>query len=220
MKKLSAKQERQLNLVSSQVLNEGLFGFQMPTQLNNPESNPILGLANMALRRGSAYKNQQAQIEAGRQEQARVSGVKRSQHDATIKALSDKVLNPQHSEYHSGNNPIVRAHLENAINDPDNADMHHAQAIKAAGLPNPLHENAGAAAVTGALAGAATGGEKKERPKGILGNIGSEIKKASLSALLKPIMVPTLGTIASIGNAQLRRANISNYLKGIGAAEQ
>lgn len=219
MKKLSAKQERQLNLVSSQVLNEGLFGFQMPTQLSNPESNPIIGLANMALRRGSAYKNQQAQIEAGRQEQARVSGVKRSQHDATIKALSDKVLNPQHPEYHSGNNPIVRAHLENAINNPANADMHHAQAIKAAGLPNPLHENAGAAAVTGALAGAATG-DRKERPKGILGNIGSEIKKASLSALLKPIMVPTLGTIASIGNAQLRRANISNYLKGIGAAEQ
>ena len=225
MRTLTEKEKKSLNAASSQVLNEGLFGFKAPSNIKNPESNPLIGLYNKFVgpRTSAAREEQQAKDQAEAESQ-RVSGVKQVQHDTAIKNLSDKVFNPSHPEYHLGNSAVVRGHLQNALSDPDNAEMHHAQALAAAGLPNPLHEARGAGAGNVIINAAALKSligqkEEKETPKGIIGSMGSAIKKTSLETLTKPLMVPTLGAISSISNAQLRRANMANFLKGIGAVE-
>jgi len=226
MRTLTEKEKKSLNAASLQVLNEGLFGFKAPSKIENPESNPLIGLYNKFVgpRTSAAREEQQARDQAETESQ-RVSGVKQMQHDTAIKNLSDKVFNPSHPEYHLGNSAVVRGHLQNAASDPDNAEMHHAQALAAAGLPNPLHEARGAGAgnvIINAAALKSLIGQKegqKETPKGIIGSMGSAIKQKSLETLTKPLMVPTLGVISSISNAQLRRANMANFLKGIGAVE-
>lgn len=236
MKKLPGKQSKSLNNASAKVLQEGLFS-NLPSQISNPSGSLLGNIYNLAIgpRTEAAKKEaadkqaaeaaQQAAEAAQQAEQAektRVRGVKQTQHDAVITQLKDIINDPSHPDHGSIKNKwIVKTHLDNALSDPDNAHLHHAQALLAAGIPNPLMEQAAPGGgkssflgVLGQLLSGGTGGKEK----GIIGTFGTALKKAGMEAAIKPISVPLLAAVSSTANAQLRRANIENYIKGIGAS--
>lgn len=238
MKKLPRKQSKSLNNASAKVLQEGLFS-NLPSQISNPSGSLLGNIYNLAIgpRTEAAKKEaadkqaaeaaQQAAEAAQQAEQAektRVRGVKQTQHDAVIKQLKDIINDPSHPDHGSIKNKwIVKTHLDNALSDPDNAHLHHAQALLAAGIPNPLMEQAPpgggkSSSFLGVLAQLLSGGTGGKE-KGIIGTFGTGLKKAGMEAAIKPISVPLIAAVSSTANAQLRRANIANYIKGIGGSD-
>ena len=215
MRNLSEKQRKSLNAASLQVLNEGFLGIKAPSRLDD-DGSLFTGFYNKFVGpRTSAAREETAQRSIAND----VSIIRNGQNiDNMAQHVESFINDPNHPHYNSDSFVNARQHFTNAVGAGTEHErrQHHVRGLTALGM-NPLSESTEGEGEGGGQSSPPRSG--KDKPKTLLGTFGGQLRTAAQGTMLRPLLIPTIGAIASIANAQLKKANISNFLKGMGAGE-
>lgn len=210
MRNLSEKQRKSLNAASLQVLNEGFLGIKAPSRLDD-DGSLFTGFYNKFVGpRTSAAREETAQRSIAND----VSIIRNGQNiDNMAQHVESFINDPNHPHYNSDSFVNARQHFTNAVGAGTEHErrQHHVRGLTALGM-NPLSESTDDESQDAKKT-------KPQKPKTLLGTFGGQLRTAAQGTMLRPLLIPTIGAIASIANAQLKKANISNFLKGMGAGE-